>query len=211
MTPDARAAQICRGRSRESALARPSAADCSSSPPVHPPDHGFEIRPPHVSLEISPGTIAWWKIIEWRRNGCCSPSSVSRRRAVGCMRECGCVAASNEGIGGSVSFASELASQTEQRPHRAGPGKQRPASAQPGASPDIILETVRMVLRGREMRELPAYGINIAFDDGVLATCRVCRTSWGVGRRQFTAAAWWSCPRGCGRIPPRPSDTARIS
>jgi hypothetical protein len=145
------------------------------------------------------------------RNGCCSPSFASRRRAVGCMTECGCVVASNEGIGGSVSFASELASQTEQRPHRAVPAKQCPPSAQPGASPDIILETVRMVLRGREMRELPAYGINITFDDGVVVTCRVCRTSWGVGRRQFTTAAWWSCPRGCGRIPPRPSDTARIS
>ena len=58
-----------------------------------------------------------------------------------------------------MSFVSERSSQTEQRPHRAVPAKQRPASAQPGASPDIILETVRIVLRGREMRELPAYGI----------------------------------------------------
>jgi hypothetical protein len=103
-----------------------------------------------------------------------------------------------------VSFGPEIPLQTEQRPHRAVRAKQRDASAEPGASPDIILETVRMVLRGREMREVPAYGINIAFDDGVLAICRVCRMSWGVGRRQFTTAAWWSCPRGCGRIHPSP-------
>src|SRR3954469_17945525 len=102
------------------------------------------------------------------------------------------------GVGGNVSFGSELPSQTEQRPRsalRAGRG----VAAETGVSPEIILETVRMVLRGRELREVPDHGIDITFDDGVLAICRVCRMSWRVGRRQFTTAAWWSCPRGCSR------------
>jgi hypothetical protein len=100
----------------------------------------------------------------------------------------------------NVSFGSELPSQTEQRPGsalRAGRG----VAAETGVS-EIILETVRMVLRGRELREVPDHGIDITFDDGVLAICRVCRMSWGVGRRQFTTAAWWSCPRGCSRTQP---------
>lgn len=97
-----------------------------------------------------------------------------------------------------MSFGSELPSQTEQRPHRAVPAERR-RPAETGGSPEIILETVRMVLRGRERQEVPAHGIDITFDDGVVAICRVCRMSWGVGRRQFTTAAWWSCPRGCSR------------
>jgi len=97
-----------------------------------------------------------------------------------------------------VSLGSELPSQTEQRPRRAVRAG-RGVAAETGASLEIILETVRMVLRGRELREVPENGIDITFDDGVLAICRACRMSWGVGRRQFTTAAWWSCPRGCSR------------
>src|SRR4051812_39496130 len=58
------------------------------------------------------------------------------------------------GVGGNVSFGSELPSQTEQRPGsalRAGRG----VAAETGVSPEIVLETVRMVLRGRELREVP--------------------------------------------------------
>ena len=65
------------------------------------------------------------------------------------------------------------------------------------SSPQVVVEAVRSVLRGGKMSELPAHGINVVFDGGVVAICRSCHISWEVSRRHLTNLAWWSCPRGC--------------
>lgn len=72
---------------------------------------------------------------------------------------------------------------------------QRPAPAD--ASLRAILTAVRALLRSKHSVSLPAQGIDLMFDLGVVVRCRSCRVNWTVGRRQFPVAAWWSCPRGC--------------
>lgn len=69
-------------------------------------------------------------------------------------------------------------------------------------SHDALLAAVRTVLRGKTKSELPAHGIDVVFDDGIVAVCRSCRISWGVSRPHLANLAWWSCPRGCE---PRPN------
>jgi hypothetical protein len=60
-----------------------------------------------------------------------------------------------------------------------------------------ILAAVKKLLRGRDDVPLPEHGIDLLFDDGVIARCRACRLSWEVKRSQFSALGWWSCPNGC--------------
>jgi len=60
-----------------------------------------------------------------------------------------------------------------------------------------LLAAVRTVLRGKTKSELPAHGVDVVFDDGIVAVCRTCRISWGVSRPHLANLAWWSCPRGC--------------
>jgi hypothetical protein len=65
--------------------------------------------------------------------------------------------------------------------------------------PDLstILAGVKAVLRGRETVTLPAAGLDLLFDDGVVAKCRVCSVRWRVSRSQYSTPGWWSCPSGC--------------
>lgn len=60
-----------------------------------------------------------------------------------------------------------------------------------------ILAAVKTLLRGRKEIPLPEHGIDLLFDDGVVARCRSCRLSWEVKRSQFSSLGWWSCPSGC--------------
>jgi hypothetical protein len=60
-----------------------------------------------------------------------------------------------------------------------------------------ILAAVKKLLRGRQDVALPEQGIDLLFDAGVVARCRLCRLSWEVKRSQFSCAGWWSCPSGC--------------
>ena len=60
-----------------------------------------------------------------------------------------------------------------------------------------ILTAVKTLLRGRKDVSLPEQGIDLLFDEGVIARCRVCRLSWEVKRAQFASPGWWSCPSGC--------------
>ena len=60
-----------------------------------------------------------------------------------------------------------------------------------------ILAAVKTLLRGRKDILLPEHGIDLLFDDGVIARCRECRLSWEVKRSHFSAPGWWSCPNGC--------------
>jgi hypothetical protein len=60
-----------------------------------------------------------------------------------------------------------------------------------------ILTAVKTLLRGRKDVSLPEQGIDLLFDEGVIARCRVCRLSWEVKRAQFSSPGWWSCPSGC--------------
>jgi hypothetical protein len=64
-----------------------------------------------------------------------------------------------------------------------------------------ILAGVKTLLRGIEIVHLPDQGIDLLFDDGVVARCRACELSWTVRNAHFTSAGWWSCPKGC-----KPSD-----
>ena len=60
-----------------------------------------------------------------------------------------------------------------------------------------ILAAVKKLLRGRQDISLPEHGIDLLFDAGVIARCRICRLSWEVKRSQFSALGWWTCPSGC--------------
>jgi hypothetical protein len=60
-----------------------------------------------------------------------------------------------------------------------------------------ILTAVKTLLRGRKAVSLPEQGIDLLFDEGVIARCRACRLSWEVKRAQFSSPGWWSCPSGC--------------
>lgn len=60
-----------------------------------------------------------------------------------------------------------------------------------------ILTAVKTLLRGRTDVLLPDQGIDLLFDDGVIARCRECRLSWEVKRSNFRSPGWWSCPSGC--------------
>jgi hypothetical protein len=60
-----------------------------------------------------------------------------------------------------------------------------------------ILVAVKRLLRGGQDISLPEQGIDLLFDAGVIARCRVCRLSWEVKRSQFSSPGWWSCPSGC--------------
>jgi hypothetical protein len=61
----------------------------------------------------------------------------------------------------------------------------------------VVLRAVKTLLRFERDIELPAHGIDLAYDAGVVATCRRCHLSWRVSRRNFSAPSWWSCPTGC--------------
>ena len=65
-----------------------------------------------------------------------------------------------------------------------------------------ILGATRSVMRTHERVELPRHGIDLLFDEGIVARCRACDISWRVSRSRFSQVAWWACPRGC------PSDLA---
>jgi hypothetical protein len=71
----------------------------------------------------------------------------------------------------------------------------------PTADLSAILAGVKTLLRGKETVTLPAAGLDLLFDDGVVARCRVCRLSWRVSRSQFSSPGWWSCPGGCRQGP----------
>jgi hypothetical protein len=71
-----------------------------------------------------------------------------------------------------------------------------------------LLEAVRTVLRGKARSELPAHGVDVIFDDGIVAVCRSCRISWSVSRPHLGNLAWWSCPRGCE--PPHGASRERL-
>ena len=60
-----------------------------------------------------------------------------------------------------------------------------------------ILAAVKTLLRGCELVELPEHGIDLLFDDGVIARCRACSIAWPVKRSRFSSAEWWICPSGC--------------
>jgi hypothetical protein len=62
-----------------------------------------------------------------------------------------------------------------------------------------VLAAVKTVLRFEHDIELPVHGIDLAFDAGVVASCRACHLSWRVSRRHFPALSWWLCPAGCRR------------
>ena len=61
---------------------------------------------------------------------------------------------------------------------------------------DTIREAVGRLLRGQERVSLPAHGLDLVFDAGVVARCRACDLSWSVSRKQFGILGWWTCPRG---------------
>jgi hypothetical protein len=82
------------------------------------------------------------------------------------------------------------------RPARPRPAPTRKLAGVNGAL-DEVLSAVDAAVRGRQRVEVPAQGIDVAFDAGVVAICRTCDISWEVTRRQFSNLAWWSCPRGC--------------
>lgn len=60
-----------------------------------------------------------------------------------------------------------------------------------------ILAGVKDLLRGRESIQLPDHGIDLLFDEGVVARCRTCDLSWAVRNSHFASAGWWACPKGC--------------
>jgi hypothetical protein len=60
-----------------------------------------------------------------------------------------------------------------------------------------ILAGVKDLLRGQASVELPREGIDLLFEEGVVARCRVCELAWAVRNSQFSSPAWWACPRGC--------------
>lgn len=73
-----------------------------------------------------------------------------------------------------------------------------------------ILAAVKSLLRGRQDVPLPDQGIDLLFDDGVIARCRDCRLSWQVKRSQFSSPGWWSCPSGCrSRVGANAEDLSR--
>jgi len=73
-----------------------------------------------------------------------------------------------------------------------------------------ILAAVKTLLRGRNDVCLPDQGIDLLFDEGVIARCRFCRLSWEVKRSQFSAPGWWSCPSGCRtRVAANAADLSR--
>jgi hypothetical protein len=63
-----------------------------------------------------------------------------------------------------------------------------------------IIAAARGVLKARQGVSLPEEGIDLLFDGGVVARCRVCEVSWHVSRTQYAARGWWSCPSGCKPI-----------
>jgi len=65
-----------------------------------------------------------------------------------------------------------------------------------------ILAAVRSLVGGRERIELVDDGIDLLFDDGVVARCRACDVAWRVSRGHFRHRAWWSCPGGCRPLTP---------
>ncbi len=73
---------------------------------------------------------------------------------------------------------------------------------------DALLAAVRTVLRGKARSELPAHGVDVIFDDGIVAVCRSCRISWSVSRPHLANLAWWSCPGGCE--PPHGASRERL-
>jgi hypothetical protein len=79
----------------------------------------------------------------------------------------------------------------------------RVGSTGPRVASDEALEqalsAVRTLLRTSRTVEVAALGIDMLFEAGVVARCRVCRVSWPVSRAHFRHLAWWSCPSGCRR------------
>jgi hypothetical protein len=108
-------------------------------------------------------------------------------------------------------FLSDVAVRITNSSGSAGARSASAAENQPGTRPvsiasgktaqRLISSAVRAVLRGQPVEEIPAHGINVMFDGGVLAVCRTCHISWEVSRRHFTNLAWWSCPHGCSAAP----------
>ncbi len=60
-----------------------------------------------------------------------------------------------------------------------------------------ILAGVKDLLRGQESVQLPQEGIDLLFDEGVVARCRTCDLSWAVRNAHFSSPGWWACPKGC--------------
>lgn len=86
---------------------------------------------------------------------------------------------------------------TRDRSTNAVPKRRQQSERATNSSQRVLLDAVRTVLRGQNLSELPAHGINVVFDAGIVVICRTCHISWEVSRRQFSNLAWWSCPRGC--------------
>ena len=66
--------------------------------------------------------------------------------------------------------------------------------------PVDLRAAITRVLRTRHREVLPDCGIELEFDQGIVATCLHCRLTWGVRRPRYRDAAWWTCPGGC--LPP---------
>jgi hypothetical protein len=62
---------------------------------------------------------------------------------------------------------------------------------------DAILAAVKMLRRGGGIVAVPAAGIDLLLETGVVARCRGCGVSWRVSRTQYSSLGWWSCPSGC--------------
>ena len=85
-----------------------------------------------------------------------------------------------------------------ERPTTAGRPLASPVSpSSPAAALEAVLAGVKSVVRGYGTVELVTQGIDVTFQNGVVATCRQCRISWRVHTRHFKTLGWWTCPRGC--------------
>jgi hypothetical protein len=60
-----------------------------------------------------------------------------------------------------------------------------------------VISAAHRTLRTRTTTELATEGIDLMFDEGIVATCRCCRISWRVSRSRFRQIEWWSCPSNC--------------
>lgn len=86
------------------------------------------------------------------------------------------------------------------RPNRIAPAQgssNRKSNAPPETPIAAILEAVNSLLGGQRCISLPHQGIDLLFDSGVVARCRVCELTWTVKPTQFSSIGWWSCPSGC--------------
>lgn len=73
-------------------------------------------------------------------------------------------------------------------------------SASLATSLQPIHTAVRTLLKGQHEVPVPLHGLDLLFDEGVIARCRRCRVSWEVKRVWFSSLSHWACPSGCSSL-----------